>query len=298
MERKRLCSTAVARIFGILALGTLIIPPGSQAFMFTGIDVLGGTWTRLVGINNEGRMVGDYIDANGILHGVLFNRNVISTIDVPGAAGTSALGINERGQIVGYYVEADSTWHGFLLEGGVFTTIDPPAAASAEAVGINDAGTIVGDYVDANGAYHGFIYENSTYSSIDFPGASGTSLIKINDPGQMVGYYFVSGTYHGLLVNADHSMTTFDVRYETDITTPTDINNRGEIVGLYWDQNGFEHGYVYINGNFTQIDAPGTGTEPFGMNERREIVGVYSDTTALHGFVTGYQFIPLPGKID
>jgi probable HAF family extracellular repeat protein len=62
-------------------------------------------------INDNGQIVGDYIDASSTHHGFLYSGGTYTTLDDPLAptgpgVGTNARGINASGQIVGDYVVA------------------------------------------------------------------------------------------------------------------------------------------------------------------------------------------------
>jgi uncharacterized membrane protein len=64
------------------------------------------------GIDNRGRVVGQYVDADGVLHGYLWERGGgFRTIDPARGAGTVAVDINGRGQILlpapGSYAKGD-----------------------------------------------------------------------------------------------------------------------------------------------------------------------------------------------
>jgi len=48
-----------------------------------------------------GQIVGQYSDANAVLHGFLLSQGSFTTIDYPGAIDTRLTGINPEGQIVG-----------------------------------------------------------------------------------------------------------------------------------------------------------------------------------------------------
>ena len=71
------------------------------------------------------------------------------------------------------------------------------------------------------------------------------------------------------------------------LTVAEGINNRGEIVGLYVDTNGNQHGFVFCSGFYMTIDMPGeTNTEIFSINASGEIVGSYDDAGGVtHGFL-------------
>jgi probable HAF family extracellular repeat protein len=68
------------------------------------------------------------------------------------------------------------------------------------------------------------------------------------------------------------------------------INNRGDIVGEYTNQKGALHGFLLVNGKFTNIDDPsGTyGTEPINVNSKGTIVGDYLIDSG--GDVRGFRY--------
>ena len=96
---------------------------------FTTFDVQGAVITIGEGINNEGTIVGLYVDeADGSVHGfVVQKKNLRSVLQngdftavnvtLPGAVGTQVLSINSKGEIVGLYttvVDAEEVEHGFV----------------------------------------------------------------------------------------------------------------------------------------------------------------------------------------
>ena len=101
---------------------------------------------------------------------------------------------------------------------------------------------------------------------------------------------------------ANFSFTQIDVP-GADLTSPEDINDAGQIVGLFGDSTG-THGFLTNNtgGSFIPIDVPGARfTDARGINDAGQIVGTFIDSTA-HGFLTnntGGSFIPIdvPGAI-
>jgi hypothetical protein len=52
------------------------------------------------GINNRRQIVGQYVDAGGVLHGYLFDKGRYRTIDPPDGSNSIAAEINDRGEIV------------------------------------------------------------------------------------------------------------------------------------------------------------------------------------------------------
>ena len=86
-------------------------------------------------------------------------------------------------------------------------------------------------------------------------------------------------------------MTSFDVP-GAEATVPSDIDERGQVVGAYFDrETQVVHGFLRaVDGTITTIDAPGSLflTQAVGINERGDIVGYWLDEGAgnvARGFV-------------
>jgi uncharacterized membrane protein len=62
-------------------------------------------------------------------------------------------------------------------------------------------------------------------------------------------------------------------------TVALELNNLGDIVGGYADENNSFYGFIYRNGVYTTIDNPlgEYGTSLFGINDVGQIVGSYVD---------------------
>jgi probable HAF family extracellular repeat protein len=253
--------------------------------------------TAPLGINNRGRVVGNYIDADtdAPYHGFMRDRRGrFTTIDIAGAKATVASKINDQGQIVGRYYESapfrppDGRPRGFLLDHGRLTRIDFPGAVFTQAVGINNRGHVVGEYLDRAGVFHGFLWKRGRFTTIDFPGAAATSLVDVNDRGQIIGIKLdADGAVHGFLLR-DGDFTILDAP-SAPYTFPRDINNRGQIAGFTLvdlDLTG-ARGFLLARGAkgpFTPIDVPGAPRNlVFGLNDRRQLVGTYENTDAATG---------------
>ncbi len=107
---------------------------------------------------------------------------------------------------------------------------------------------------------------------------------------------------------ADYAFTSLDVPGAMS-TTPTSINDRGQVAGYYTDAATHEHGFMYSGGAFNTLDVPGavaydtqTISTSININASGQIAGFYSDATGVfHGFVySGGAFTTLdaPGSMD
>jgi uncharacterized membrane protein len=265
--------------------------------------------TSYGGINDRGHIVGGYYeagatpDAQGIFpidahHAVLRDRRGrFTSLDVPGALATLAYALNNRAQVVGQYLDAGAvpdeqgrlpagTVHGFVWHRGEVTTIDVPGAPLTQPLGINNRGDIVGAYIEAapgpdpdpyayyeTGRLRGFVMRNGSFTPIDFPDGLGTKVSGINDRGEVVGYYDTEDARRGFLLS-EGSFTEIDPPGSL-FTLPSGINNRGHVVGGYLDPNGVNgRGFLWRDGNYTTIVAPGTRTDTVAVaiNDRGDIV--------------------------
>jgi uncharacterized membrane protein len=241
----------------------------------------------------------------------LLRKGVLTPLDdLRGAAGTAYNGANNRGEFVGSYTDAAGMLHGFHRDRkGRFTTIDPPGSLATFATGIDDHGQIVGYYGVTEGNAQSFLRDRSgDITTIEVPGAVTTAPFDINNRGQVVGLYAdtepdASGSVppnsiHGFVWTRG-SVRKIDVRGAIG-TAAFDINDRGEVVGIYadpkeGDPKGTTHGFRLRKGAVTTIDPPGAvdiegtpgfqATAPLGINNRGQVVGQYADAQGLHAYL-------------
>lgn len=189
--------------------------------------VPGGHNVNVRGISDNDLIVGNYQDANNVLHSFLDDHGTFTTVVDPDAKAdtTIATGVNNSGEIVGYYTDPASGYiKGFVDIGGTFSTIDLTTFTDTSGgvhntiiTGVNNAGQLVG-YTDSSGAHHdGFVLTPGIdLSTINF--GSQTTLAYTPNQDNTGGTISVSDGTH----NA--SIALLGQYAEADFHTATDFH--------------------------------------------------------------------------
>jgi uncharacterized membrane protein len=151
-----------------------------------------------------------------------------------------------------------------------------------------------GDSISPRTPIPAFVLDRGRFSAFDVPRARReTSATGINDHGQITGSSVdADGGIRGYLRDRRGRLTDIDVPGAV-ATAPAGINNRGQIVGRYYESapiRGPEarfRGFLLDGRKLTRIDVPGAlQTQAVDINKRGEVVGEYVDADgAFHGFV-------------
>ena len=282
-------ATMLAIILALHPLGGLAFAdttvPQPVSYRFISIDLPNSSGdlglTSLADINNDGAIIGGFADSSGFgfLLGDTFR---VTDIQCPGdtnaAPNAQPQSINKHGEISGF-CRVGGRLHGFFRgKKETYTLLDFPGANLTEATGINDDGQVVGDYRDSDGRFHGFLWDAGRFFTIDvpFPDVRLIGPNGINNVGQIVGFYDdTTGGRHGFLSDRGHFIS-FDVP-GSQLTAPADINDDGQIVGVYVVEEVLQS-FLLEHGRFTTIHVPFSDavfTEVRGINNRGQIVGRY-----------------------
>lgn len=268
----------------------------AQLTNFTTIDYPGSTYTVVSGMNDDGHIVGSYIDRDNRRHGFLLKDGKFTIIDFPGVSFTLAADINAAGHIVGFFLDANNIEHGFLLSGGRFTTVDFPGADRTRAFGINTQGDIVGVYWKG-GRMYGFLLSGGRFTSIEYPESTLTVACGINDHGEIVGRWEDAARKIRGFRFKQGKFTSFE--FPGSQATMIDsgrISNSGDIVGPYTDARGKTKAFLLSAGRYTSFDVPGsTNTQGRKINASGQITGIYYTSGRYYGFVTTL-YPPLAGQ--
>jgi probable HAF family extracellular repeat protein len=192
---------------------------------------------------------------------------------------------------------AAAAWAGAGSAAGL-ASVDTPASRTSLSVapdsGVRDPGRpLPGSRRDARGpadASGAFIYRKGKYTPLDgAPGAAMTAHIGLNNGGRIVGSYPVDGStlLRGFVRSGRGYYEGFDAAPGAPdrFTTPVDINDRGQVAGVYAvgsadaPDSAVFHGFVRSpDGAVTTIDVPRAQiTSLSGINNRGAVVGAYVD---------------------
>jgi hypothetical protein len=213
------------------------------------------------------------------------------TIDIEGSLSSVANGINNRKLITGYYDDSTSVSHGFVWEQGAVRKVTYPGAKNTYLYGVNNKDESIGYYGDGV-SYHAVIYSarSGTWSALpDIPGYGYNEGYGINDEGLAVGNAFGSSASLAWIWDPKgRSYSFFAVPEAASYTTsPSGLNDHGQIAGYFADASGVYHGFLKEYGTYTIIDVPGaTNSFPDGINNRGVIQGqIFDMAGAAEGFL-------------
>ena len=193
--------------------------------------------TQVVGINNEGKTVGFYIDAGGNTHGFDKDHD-FATVDLPGTTFNQLLGINNRNQEAGYFQDAAGLQHGYVRQANGDFEVLNLELPSSQATGIDDDGDVVGFEQSSPSATtsEGFLRTRAGVKVLQFPGSTFTQALGINNHDEVVGSYTDGkGNTHGFRYR-DGQYTAIDVPGGMN-TVINGVNDDGWVVGFFVDPN-------------------------------------------------------------
>jgi hypothetical protein len=218
-----------------------------------------GTWPT--SINDKGDVAGFYFDATGA-HGFVRSRNgMVTKFNNPNAANGTYValeqGLNDDGAVVGWYFDANFVAYGYVREpDGTFNTVEPDASSPGTLLGgINRSGASAGYYVDTSGLFFGFLRKKdgttTVFQASGEDAVEGMVAFTLNCGDEITGVT-VDGNNanHGFVRFASGKIKIFDAASpntgtgSNQGTRPTTINDVGEVIGYYVDENNVSHGFI------------------------------------------------------
>jgi uncharacterized membrane protein len=257
------------------------------------------------GINNRGQVVGNYsVDDSTLSSGdfsFLYQNGTYTTINVAPPYYVNA--INDLGQILGVFNAVPSIYdHGALIP------LSHPTNTVISAEGLNDKGQVVGFYQTTNGGTFGppeaFLLSKGNFVALSGPpGATSVEATAINNKGDIVGWYSDNIGDHGFLLSHGHYTALDDPLAVPNslgggriLTHITGINDYGQIVGYYSDNQNTDHvsSFIYSDGKYITVNDPLgdslVGTVAQGINNKGQIVGYFGNGTFQQGGFTEEKY--------
>ncbi len=277
-------------------------------------------------VNASGRMVGSYIDTEGLYHPYMRQpTGKFISLDLPGAGQFEYFfvhGINDVGVLVSRSKRIGGVprTHVGSLQYGLHE-FQFPGSVSTEGWNINQDGSVVGHYTSADGRTHGFIARPAedttppiddppaiapanasyTFETIDVPGVDFLAVTASSDfedyagntPSadgeKMVGFTLIDGVF-----------TTYDFPGSQG-TYFYALGNNGVAAGHYQDSDGLYHGVLLgEDGELHQYDFPGAvETQIFGYSDATgKLTGSMVDASGVRRGFSGETIVEYPGALE
>ena len=258
------------------------------------------------GIDSSGRVLIDYVGANGYEHAAIGTNGTLKPIPGLGGRGEQPFGFSMSGRYAtglartaGTDPTAANPRHAFLYDDLTGKTTDIPTLGGTDARGVdvNDTGTVVGnsnptgDPVDANGTQilRPFVYRTDPVtgvgkvSELPVPSAgSYSAAVGINNAGLIVGTANAdeSSEVQAAVWTANASGGGYTVRQLGSLAGPNGfseafrVNANGVVVGLSALADGGGHAVSFANGAITDLGGPvGAVSEAFDITDLNQVVG-------------------------
>src|SRR5262249_48509625 len=153
-----------------------------------------------------------------------------------------------------------------------------PGLYGTRLFGINEKGQISGQYMDSNGQYRAFLGTPKGDGTFDYATItvddSDTFGVIVNDKSEMFGTFVNNDTEieNGGVQRLGHPIETFAIPEGTQGTIIQFLNNKGQVSGNYFDDNGAYHSYIRDkDGTITKYDDPLGGS---GLNQGTNAIGI------------------------
>jgi len=192
---------------------------------------------QIVGTANSGtRTIGFLYD--------LQTQTFTEKIVYPGSSYTNPYGVNNAGKISGLFLSADGSIQGFEFAGSKYREITPPGATQTYVSGISTSGELVGFATQGSNNVD-FAFSHGKYQRIVIPNAPAAFLYGINPQGTaLAGQYEPSnGVFAGFLFQ-NKTLQTLQCP-GSNVTADYGLNDAGEVVGLFVDSSGVQHGFTW-----------------------------------------------------
>lgn len=261
-SRHHACAILLTAILAAPPLA-LAAPGRYTVSVIPGLNTGAYTSSGAVRINSTGQAAGFY---NAYGAHTYFVYDGATTTRLPGITADSdvTMGFNDRGDFVGSAWSPDAGSRSFLYRNGQVAYL--PDRASA----INNSGQIA---VMSYAPQRAGIYENGTTSWLAIPPGSDYMIAEgMNNHGQLTGTYGANDGDGEAFLTRDGKVV--DLGLSGFLTYGTDINDRGDVVGNYWQDGVGTVPFFYHDGKASLLPTVGLNGEAHAVNNLGSIVGM------------------------
>lgn len=273
----------------------------------------GGCCSLGFGVNDLGHVVGwSRTSVFGENHAFLSRDGEMINLGTLGGPESTAYAINNHDQIVGgsEYTYDDSADHAFLWDDGVILDLGAfNDTRYSVAYDINDAGEVVG-WSDTSSTWpylrHAFLWRDGALIDLGTMGGTDSRAASINELGVVVGRAGGPNFNHHAAVWRDGIILDLHEAKDPDINASrcVAINNLGEIIGHFWDQNS-GYGYPVIWDSDTAPSRrleddlpPNHGWDLLFMQDLNDAGQIVGDAYDRQGRLRGVLLTPVEHALD
>jgi len=201
---------------------------------FRVLSTLGGQDSRVLGLNDRGRAVGEADLAKGQRHAFLTNGSALIDLGtLPAGTFSEAYAISNTDIVAGVADIDGRHKHAVAWTDGKIADLGTlPGGVDSCARSVNDKGQIVG-FSEMPQGYHAFLYSDETMHDLGTLGSDPSMASGINNAGDVVGTSGVAGYgHHAFLWKKDQMLdlnTLIPQNCGWILTNAFSINDRGQI---------------------------------------------------------------------
>jgi probable HAF family extracellular repeat protein len=225
------------------------------------LGTLGGSESFSIAMNDRGDVVGRSDLADGSNHGFLWHRGVMRDLGL-----FFPRKINNHGQIIGTRAGAPGGW---MWKAGTFTPLSGRHGSVSNPIALNDRGEVVGTVPNAKGLDAPVLWSKGRARFLPLSELSG-----LNNRREVSGA--VQQKLGGLHAAVWRRGRVTDLGAEAfDHANTVGINDKGWVIGYFFDTTLRLHAALWRNGKRTDLGSLGSGgTDPQAINNRGAILVV------------------------
>jgi probable HAF family extracellular repeat protein len=270
-------------------------PPDCEAFRYRVTDLgslsteEGDTYISVGRLSRRPEIVG-----SSAFQAYLWKNGTMRALGTLGGDTSAALAINDTGLVVGVATTPDYSSRAFSWRNGVMKDLGTFGGRHSQAMDVNARGHIVGFATIAgpDTLFHAFLYKSGVMHDLGTLGGDQSFAWAINRHSHVVGYSGAGAEF----ATYWHDGVAENFAGTEVISHAWDINDHGQIVG---DIGGLPRGFLYGDGEFVDIGAPGAVTTALAINNRGAIVGITSHEEPQRPDLSGPEgFVKIGDSID